>query len=367
MKLNNGPRQVQLGWKSVASFAAALVLMVFGGLTVLVGPASATSSSGPVITNITASCTGTGTITVTNPVEGATIVLKLTYHVPADSVFHDTSPLQTTTVTLHAGQTSYPYTINVTDGYPDTANTLRVEVASTTGADFGSSVNTKSPSFGPCGATSSTTSSSSSTSSTSSTSSSSSTTSTAKLGLDLSVVGCIGGETSGLINGEISNMVDGVNYSVAGVNPDGDAVPTPGLVDNTFSIVADVPGVYHVTVTGDNETSASASAEVKVCTSTSTTSTTSSSSTSSSSTTSTGTKTTSTGHPSTSHPSKTTKPAPSTTTKHSYPVAAHTGGSGDNNSNQMRLGLAAIAASLLILAWMSRGVIVATIRPTRRY
>jgi hypothetical protein len=109
----------------------------------------------PTITSITApNCTtGVGTITVSNPVAGATITLGNYYHVPGDSVFHQTSPFQTTTITLVAGKTVYSYSINVTSGYPANANTLRVQVVGTNGANFGSSVNTKSPSYGPCKAT----------------------------------------------------------------------------------------------------------------------------------------------------------------------------------------------------------------------
>jgi len=101
----------------------------------------------PKITSITADCSGNGTLTVKNPVAGATITLVLTYNIPGDPTkFIPTS--NTTTIILTDGQTSYPFTIDTTTGVPSDANTVRVEVQSTsipvTGED------TKSRSFGPC-------------------------------------------------------------------------------------------------------------------------------------------------------------------------------------------------------------------------
>jgi len=105
------------------------------------------SSATPKITSITADCTGNGTITVNNAVTGATITLVLTFKSPGDSTFTATN--NTTTITLVAGQTSFPFTIDTTTGVPSSANTVRVEVQSTSIPVDGT--DTKSVSFGPCG------------------------------------------------------------------------------------------------------------------------------------------------------------------------------------------------------------------------
>lgn len=104
----------------------------------------------PTITSIDADCSGSGTLTVDNPVAGATITLVLTYKMPGKGNNEFVQTSNTTTVTLVAGQTSYPFTIDTTTGVPSNANTVRVEVKSTSIGVNGET--TKSGSFGPCGA-----------------------------------------------------------------------------------------------------------------------------------------------------------------------------------------------------------------------
>jgi hypothetical protein len=86
-----------------------------------------------IVTSISVSCvdsnTASGTVTLDGPYTGD-VVLKLAYHVPEgepNGGWHDTSPLQTTTVSFN-GTSQESYTINMVPEF--NANTFRVEVVS---------------------------------------------------------------------------------------------------------------------------------------------------------------------------------------------------------------------------------------------
>ncbi len=110
------------------------------------GEDDGSENDGVQIISIAADCSGSGTLTVNEGVNGATV----TYHTPGSSDFLSTGTSET--VSLVEGQATYPFTIDVTTGVPSEANTIRVEVQSTSGGTF-TGETTKSASFGPCDAT----------------------------------------------------------------------------------------------------------------------------------------------------------------------------------------------------------------------
>jgi len=147
-------------WNSVAAAALLVAAIAFAtayrGAQASPGPAASASianaqASTVTITNITSTCAESqlcGTLSVTDPVEGATVELKV-FANPKDGSCQafcvDTGA--STVVTLHAGQTDYNFCIPVAAEFndPNVYNSLRVEVGSTSGADF-TGTTTKGPS-----------------------------------------------------------------------------------------------------------------------------------------------------------------------------------------------------------------------------
>jgi hypothetical protein len=137
-----------------------------------------------------------------------------------------------------------------------------------------------------------------------------------KLGLSLSVEGCVGGEQTAVVVGKLTGMVDSVDYT-ANQTPDTAPLPNPVDEEGNFQLLARSTGLHTVTVKGSDGSSISDTVNVGGCPPPSTTTTTtppSSTTTGHTTGTPTGTKTTS------STPSKTTSSSPHKTTSAPAPV-----------------------------------------------
>ena len=159
---------VRLTGAAIATGGLALLgLGTVGSPVVSGGGAQLVSDTTTSVTGITVNpCTGgtaTGTVTVSNPMNGETLTLEVTYHTPGSSTFVPTGG--TETIDIVAGTTTYDYSISFTG--VSGANTYRVEIvgATPTASWNANSLNAKSDSFS-CAAPLTTTSSTTSTTST---------------------------------------------------------------------------------------------------------------------------------------------------------------------------------------------------------